>query len=595
MSVVIETTIGDVIVDLYTAERPRCSMNFLKLCKMKFYNLNLLFSVERNFIAQTGDPTGTGKGGDSIYKTMYGDQARFFEGEKLPVIKHEKLGLISMVSCGSHLYGSQFFLTLGEHLDSLDGEHIVFGEVVEGMDILLKLNQTLVDDNNRPYQDIRITHTVVLEDPYPDAEELTFPDESPRPTREILESDYIAADEDVDDTDGKSMEEIQEEIAAKEAKARATILEMVGDLKEADEAPPENVVFVCKLNPVTTSEDLEIIFSRFGKIKSCEVIIDRITGNSLQYAFIEFEEQKSCEDAYFKMDNVLIDDRRIHVDFSQSVSKIKWRGKGKGVDLFDDSGQKIQDKGNKKPYNPEKEFNGRDKERGKFPNRNRGHGRDYNSRDSRQHVKGSDRQWEKEGKQDGYRNYHQNDRGRRDYQADRQRDRYDNRRYNRDESDRGRENYNRDDRERQRDRSDLGRHNRDYADYRPNNQRTNNERDVRKTEGNEKERKRTHSSSNDTAGEIPSDEDARDKMRKELKKSLKKKKKKNKKKSDSESDEDSSEKESKKKKAKKSKKKKKKSVSSESDSNSDSEPLKKKKKSKKRKKKKSHSESESSD
>ena len=52
-------------------------------------------------------------------------------------------------------------------------------------------------------------------------------------------------------------------IAEKEAAARATILEMVGDLPEANMAPPENVLFVCKLNPVTCDDDLEIIFSRF--------------------------------------------------------------------------------------------------------------------------------------------------------------------------------------------------------------------------------------------------------------------------------------------------------------------------------------------
>lgn len=52
----------------------------------------------------------------------------------------------------------------------------------------------------------------------------------------------------------------------KEAKARATILEIVGDIPDADMAPPENVLFVCKLNPVTNDDDLEIIFSRFGKI-----------------------------------------------------------------------------------------------------------------------------------------------------------------------------------------------------------------------------------------------------------------------------------------------------------------------------------------
>jgi peptidyl-prolyl cis-trans isomerase-like 4 len=145
-----------------------------------------------------------------------------------------------------------------------------------------------------------------------------------------LKNGRIAADEDIDDTEGKTPEEIQEMLEQREAKARATILEIVGDLPDADIAPPENVLFVCKLNPVTTDDDLQIIFSRFGKIKGCEVIRDKTSDDSLQYAFIEFEEKKSCEDAYFKMDNVLIDDRRIHVDFSQSVSKYKWQGKGRG-------------------------------------------------------------------------------------------------------------------------------------------------------------------------------------------------------------------------------------------------------------------------
>lgn len=68
-------------------------------------------------------------------------------------------------------------------------------------------------------------------------------------------------------------------------------------------------------------QDLETIFSRFGDIIECEVIKDRRTGDSLQYAFIEFAKPEQCEAAYLKMDNVLIDDRRIHVDFSQSVAK----------------------------------------------------------------------------------------------------------------------------------------------------------------------------------------------------------------------------------------------------------------------------------
>ncbi|KAH8268712.1 hypothetical protein KR026_012503 [Drosophila bipectinata] len=331
MSVVIETTLGDLTVDLFTSERPVACLNFLKLCKLKYYNFNLFHTVQQGFIAQTGDPSGAGDGGSSIWGVVEGPQKRFFEAESLPRIYHSSPGMLSLVSAGKSLVGSQFFFTLGENLTSLDGAHCVIGEVVEGHEVLRKLNDAIVDESFRPYQDIRITHTVVLEDPFPNPRGLQPPNRSPSPNPERLKNGRIAADEDIDDTGGRTMEEMQELLAEREAKARATILEIVGDLPDADMAPPENVLFVCKLNPVTTDDDLEIIFSRFGVVKGCEVIRDRKTGDSLQYAFVEFEDQKSCEAAYFKMDNVLIDDRRIHVDFSQSVSKVTWRGKGRGV------------------------------------------------------------------------------------------------------------------------------------------------------------------------------------------------------------------------------------------------------------------------
>lgn len=70
---------------------------------------------------------------------------------------------------------------------------------------------------------------------------------------------------------------------------------MIGDIPFAAVRPPENILFVCKLNPVTQDEDLELIFSRFGKILSCEIVRDRKSGDSLQYAFIEFDEQSSAE------------------------------------------------------------------------------------------------------------------------------------------------------------------------------------------------------------------------------------------------------------------------------------------------------------
>ncbi|XP_067236823.1 peptidyl-prolyl cis-trans isomerase-like 4 isoform X3 [Chanodichthys erythropterus] len=327
MAVLLETTLGDIVIDLYTEERPKASLNFLKLCKIKYYNYCLIHNVQRDFIVQTGDPTGTGRGGESVFSKLYGDQARFFESEKMPRIKHRKKGTVSMVNNGSEQHGSQFLITTSENLDYLDGVHTVFGEVTEGMDVLSKINETFVDNNFIPFQDIRINHTVILDDPFDDPAGLPVPDRSPEPTKEQLDSGRIGADEAINDDEGDA-ELLDELIKEKEAKTKAILLEMVGDLPDAEVKPPENVLFVCKLNPVTTDEDLEIIFSRFGSIKCCEIIRDWKTGESLCYAFIEFEKEEDCEKAYFKMDNVLIDDRRIHVDFSQSVSKIKWKGKG---------------------------------------------------------------------------------------------------------------------------------------------------------------------------------------------------------------------------------------------------------------------------
>ena len=80
-------------------------------------------------------------------------------------------------------------ITLTESkLDYLDGKQAIFGQVVEGLDILEKLNLSLVDSNNRPFVDIRILHTVILDDPFPDPEGLVEPPESPRPSEKVLKS-----------------------------------------------------------------------------------------------------------------------------------------------------------------------------------------------------------------------------------------------------------------------------------------------------------------------------------------------------------------------------------------------------------------------
>ncbi|KAG5443883.1 Peptidyl-prolyl cis-trans isomerase-like 4 [Clonorchis sinensis] len=327
MSVLIETSLGVIVVDLFLTERPKCSLNFIKLCQMKHYNFCTFHSVQKNLVAQTGDPTGTGRGGFSVFTHLYGEQARYFDAEKKPKISHATRGLVSMVENGHGQHGSQFFITLADDLPYLDNKHTVFGRLAEGLEFIDKINEVFCDKENRPFRNIRIHHTIVLDDPFDTPKALIYP-KSPERFPKAMFGDggipRIEEDEELDEEVGLSPTRLKEVQAEQEAKTHAQLLTLIGDLPDADVKPPDNVLFVCRLNPVTTSEDLEIIFSRFGEIKSCEVIRDRRTGASLQYAFVEFENESDCENAYFKMDKVIIDDRRIHVDFSQSVAK-EWQ------------------------------------------------------------------------------------------------------------------------------------------------------------------------------------------------------------------------------------------------------------------------------
>lgn len=305
---------------------------------MKYYNFAPIFNVNKGFSFQTGDPIGPpqGDGGTSIWGLISGrPEDRYFPAEIHPKLKHTERGTVSMaVSSEKDDYdeenkgvsGSQFFITLGDNLDSLDSKYTVFGRVAEGFDTLEKINDAYCDEQGRPYRDIRIKHTIVLEDPFPDPSGLQEPPESPIPSKAQLATVRLGEEEE-DEAVGKTEEELEQLRREKEARANALTLEIIGDLPFAEVTAPENILFVAKLNPATQDEDLELIFSRFGKILSCEIIRDKQTGDSLQYAFIEFEKREACEMAYFKMQDVLIDDKRIKVDFSQSTSKIfsAWR------------------------------------------------------------------------------------------------------------------------------------------------------------------------------------------------------------------------------------------------------------------------------
>ncbi len=127
-SAVFKTESGEFEVELYAAKAPKTVNNFVFLAKDKFYDGVTFHRVIAGFMAQGGDPTGTGTGGPG-YK--FGDEFH-------PELKHTDAGILSMANAGPGTNGSQFFITHGP-TPHLNGRHSVFGKVVKGIENMLKI------------------------------------------------------------------------------------------------------------------------------------------------------------------------------------------------------------------------------------------------------------------------------------------------------------------------------------------------------------------------------------------------------------------------------------------------------------------------
>jgi cyclophilin family peptidyl-prolyl cis-trans isomerase len=127
-SATFKTDKGDIKVALFASKVPNTVNNFVFLAREGYYNDTIFHRVIPDFMAQGGDPTGTGRGGPGYS----------FRDEFDSSLKHNKPGILSMANAGPNTNGSQFFLT---HVPTpwLDNKHAVFGEVVEGMDVLLSI------------------------------------------------------------------------------------------------------------------------------------------------------------------------------------------------------------------------------------------------------------------------------------------------------------------------------------------------------------------------------------------------------------------------------------------------------------------------
>ncbi len=145
-----ETDKGAMVIELFADKAPLTVNNFVFLAREGYYDGVIFHRVIDNFMAQGGDPTGTGRGGPG-YK---------FADEFHPSLKHDKRGVLSMANAGPGTNGSQFFIT---HVPTpwLDGKHTVFGQVISGLDVLMSIPARDPGNVNAPA--VKIVRVVIEE------------------------------------------------------------------------------------------------------------------------------------------------------------------------------------------------------------------------------------------------------------------------------------------------------------------------------------------------------------------------------------------------------------------------------------------------
>jgi cyclophilin family peptidyl-prolyl cis-trans isomerase len=141
--VLFQTTLGDFEVELFEAEAPGTTGNFLSLIEKGYYDGIVFHRVIEGFMIQGGCPQGSGRGGPGYT----------IPDEFHPSLRHTGEGILSMANAGPNTGGSQFFITLAP-TPWLDRKHAVFGKVVKGIEVIRKIGTSPTDPNDRPLQPI---------------------------------------------------------------------------------------------------------------------------------------------------------------------------------------------------------------------------------------------------------------------------------------------------------------------------------------------------------------------------------------------------------------------------------------------------------
>lgn len=158
--VILHTTLGEIEIELWSKETPKTCRNFIQLCLEGYYDGTIFHRIIKDFIAQSGDPTGTGQGGESVYGEPFKDE---FHSR----LKYNRRGLVGMASSEPNDNGSQFFFTLGS-TPELEKKNTLFGKIV-GKTVynMIKLNE-IECIGEQPVRPEKIISTEVVFNPFDD-------------------------------------------------------------------------------------------------------------------------------------------------------------------------------------------------------------------------------------------------------------------------------------------------------------------------------------------------------------------------------------------------------------------------------------------
>jgi len=154
--VVIETSQGNIEVKLFTEDAPKACENFLRLSEKGYYDGTVFHRIIPDFMIQGGDPSATGRGGESIW-------GKAFEDEVTRRLSFDKPGILAMANAGPNTNGSQFFITTAK-TPWLNMRHTIFGEVTSGMDVVKKIEAVETGYADKPVEDQKVNRIYLKKD-----------------------------------------------------------------------------------------------------------------------------------------------------------------------------------------------------------------------------------------------------------------------------------------------------------------------------------------------------------------------------------------------------------------------------------------------